>query len=77
MTAHKKTVEKTVEKIEHTFAEQLAELEKIVAWFEKGELSIEEALIKFERGLVLAQTLQQYLGTVEQRVVAMKKKFNV
>lgn len=59
-----------------SFAAQFAELEKITDWFEQGELNIEEALKKFERGLVLAEALQKYLADVEQRVVDMKKKFN-
>jgi exodeoxyribonuclease VII small subunit len=62
---------------EKDFAGQLTELEGITKWFEQGDVSIEEALAKFERGLGLAQELQTYLSSVEQRVVDMKKKFNV
>lgn len=64
-------------KTEETFAAQFAELEEITKWFEKGDVSIEEALGKFERGLKIAGDLQTYLQSVEQRVVEMKKKFNV
>ena len=61
-------------KKENSFGEQFAELEAITQWFEKGEVSIEDALIKFERGLKIAESLQAYLKDVEQRVVEMKKK---
>lgn len=64
-------------KKEDSFSEQFAELEEITKWFEKGDVSIEDALGKFERGLKLAESLQSYLQGVEQRVVEMKKKFNV
>ena len=64
-------------KKEDSFAAQFAELEEITKWFEKGDISIEDALGKFERGLKLAEDLQTYLQGVEQRVVEMKKKFNV
>ncbi len=64
-------------KKEDSFTEQFAELEEITKWFEKGEVSVEDALVKFERGLMLAEKLQTYLAGVEQRVVEMKKKFNV
>lgn len=64
----------TPKKNDSSFAEQFAELEKITAWFEKGEVEIEEALKKFERGLELSESLQKYLAGVEQRVVEMKKK---
>ncbi|MDQ5931387.1 MAG: Exodeoxyribonuclease 7 small subunit [Patescibacteria group bacterium] len=64
-------------KKEDSFSQQFAELEEITKWFEKGDVSIEDALGKFERGLKLAEDLQSYLQGVEQRVVEMKKKFNV
>lgn len=64
-------------KKEDSFSEQFAELEEITKWFEKGDVSIEDALGKFERGLKLAEGLQSYLQGVEQRVVEMKKRFNV
>lgn len=64
-------------KKEDSFSEQFAELESITTWFEKGDVSIEDALTKFERGLTIAHDLQEYLKNVEQRVTDMKKKFNV
>lgn len=64
-------------KKEDSFSEQFAELESITTWFEKGDVSIEDALAKFERGLTIAHDLQEYLKNVEQRVTDMKKKFNV
>ncbi|MCX6780528.1 MAG: exodeoxyribonuclease VII small subunit [Candidatus Magasanikbacteria bacterium] len=60
-----------------SFAEQFGELEEITKWFESGDVSIEDALGKFERGLKIAEDLQTYLHSVEQRVIDMKKKFNV
>lgn len=60
-----------------SFSEQFAELETITKWFEQGDVSIEDALQKFERGLTLAHDLQAYLKDVEQRVTDMKKKFNI
>ncbi len=66
-------------KIKHvgSFADQFIELEAITKWFETDQVSIEDALKKFERGLELAEGLQTYLKDVEQRVVEMKKKFSV
>ncbi len=66
---------KLVETEEKNFAGQLTELEQITRWFEGTDVSVEEALQKFERGLGLAKELQEYLASVEQRVVDMKKKF--
>ncbi|MBF8280919.1 MAG: Exodeoxyribonuclease 7 small subunit [Candidatus Magasanikbacteria bacterium] len=57
------------------FAKDFAELEKIVAWFEKDDVDLEEAFKKFETGLELAAGLKEYLQTVENRVTEIKKKF--
>lgn len=57
------------------FSAQFAELEKITAWFEQGDLQIEEALVKFKRGLELANNLQNYLQGVVKQVDDLKKKF--
>lgn len=50
------------------FETTLAELEQIVERMERGELSLEEALAQFERGIVLARSCQQALREAEQRV---------
>lgn len=51
-----------------TFESSLKELEQIVARLESGELALEEALSKFERGIQLARQGQQTLQQAEQRV---------
>jgi exodeoxyribonuclease VII small subunit len=46
----------------------LAELEKIVARLEAGELSLDDALKQFERGVALTRQCQTALREAEQRV---------
>lgn len=51
-----------------SFEHSLNELEAIVARLESGELSLEDALNEFERGIQLARQSQQKLQQAEQRV---------
>ena len=53
---------------EPSFEGALAELEKIVARMEGGELSLEEALAVHRRGLELARFCQQKLEAAQQQV---------
>jgi exodeoxyribonuclease VII small subunit len=50
------------------FEKALAELEKIVAKMESGELSLEQALATHKRGLELARLCQQKLEAAQQQV---------
>ena len=51
-----------------TFEQTLVELEGIVASLERGELSLEDSLSAFERGVGLTRAARQALETAEQRV---------
>lgn len=50
------------------FEKSLDELEKLVATMEQGDLSLEESLKQFERGIALARSCQQALAEAEQKV---------
>ena len=51
-----------------SFEASLAELESLVDTLEKGELTLEESLAAFERGIRLTRTCQQALDEAEQKV---------
>ncbi len=53
---------------ELSFEQALAELEKIVARMEGGQLSLEEALVSHKRGLELAKQCQARLEKAQQQV---------
>jgi exodeoxyribonuclease VII small subunit len=57
---------------EPSFEGALAELEKIVARMEGGELSLEEALAVHRRGLELARFCQQRLEAAQQQVKVLE-----
>ncbi|MCS3902729.1 exodeoxyribonuclease VII small subunit [Methylohalomonas lacus] len=50
------------------FEAALAELEQLVERMEQGELSLEESLQQFERGIALTRACQQALQAAEQKV---------
>jgi len=59
-----------------SFEESLAELDTIVKSLEQGELSLEESMALFERGLNLSQVSQTKLQTAEQKVKILLEKNN-
>ena len=50
------------------FEKSLEELEKLVATMEEGDLSLDESLKHFERGIALTRSCQQALVEAEQKV---------
>lgn len=58
------------------FEQSIAELEGIVSNLEKGELSLEESLKQFEKGIGLARQCQQILKQAEQKIEMLTKDEN-
>jgi exodeoxyribonuclease VII small subunit len=56
------------------FETAMQELEHIVERLEQGDLSLEESLASFERGVLLTRTCQVALKEAEQKVEIMLKK---
>lgn len=56
----------TTEKL--SFEEAMQELESIVEKMEQGEISLEQSLESFERGVKLARHSQSLLNKAEQKV---------
>lgn len=50
------------------FEQALAELEDLVERMESGELSLEESLASFEKGVALTRNCQKALSEAEQKV---------
>ena len=57
-----------------SFEEALAELESIVETLEHGELSLEDSLKTFERGVKLTRTCQDALKQAEQKIQILSGK---
>ena len=56
------------------FEKSLAELEEIVAKMEQGDLSLEDSLDAFEKGVKLSNDCQKALKTAEQKVNKLATK---
>lgn len=56
------------------FEKTLAELEQLVEKMEQGDLSLEESLKYFERGVLLTKACQQALSEAEQKVSILLDK---
>lgn len=56
------------------FERSLAELEALVERMESGELSLEESLKEFERGISLSRACQTSLKEAELKIEALLKK---
>jgi exodeoxyribonuclease VII small subunit len=59
---------------EPDFEAALQELETLVEKMEQGELSLEDSLSHFERGVKLSRTCQQALKDAEQKVEILMQK---
>ncbi|TAL46171.1 MAG: exodeoxyribonuclease VII small subunit [Methylovulum sp.] len=57
-----------------TFEDSLAELELLVSRLEQGDISLEESLKSFERGVNLTRTCQKALQEAEQKVQVLIEK---
>jgi exodeoxyribonuclease VII small subunit len=57
---------------ELTFEKALAELEKVVARMEGGDLSLEQALAAHKRGLELAKFCQARLEAAQQQIQVLE-----
>jgi exodeoxyribonuclease VII small subunit len=56
------------------FEDSLAELEQLVGQLEQGDISLEESLKAFERGVTLTRICQKALQEAEQKVHILIEK---
>lgn len=58
------------------FEKDIAELETLVAKLESGDLTLEESLLAFEKGVGLARRCQRSLANAEARVAQLMQEMN-
>lgn len=56
------------------FEDSLAELDQLVSQLEQGDISLEESLQSFERGVHLTRVCQKALQDAEQKVHILLEK---
>ncbi len=55
------------------FAKSYQELQKIVKWFEKEEIDLEDGIKKFEEGSEIVKDLKGYLDKMENKIKELKR----
>jgi exodeoxyribonuclease VII small subunit len=59
-----------------TIGQKIEAFERLVAWFDTDDFSLQEALGKFEEAEKLAREIESELASVKNRVEVLKKKFD-
>jgi exodeoxyribonuclease VII small subunit len=57
------------------FEEELKDLEEIVGRIDSGELSLEDSIGAFERGVALVRSLNQKLDEIEKKVEVLSRNY--
>ena len=60
--------------MEKSFEEQIEELEQIVQELEKGDLSLEDSVNKFEEGIKISKKCNQTLEKAEKKITILVKE---
>ncbi len=63
-------------KSEQTFGQKLQQLEELLAWFESDEVSVEQAVEKYETARILAKELEDELKQAQNKIEVINKKFS-
>lgn len=58
-----------------SYRDMSEELESILAELQAGELDIEEAIKRYERGMGLTNAMERYLQDAETKITELKAKF--
>lgn len=62
-------------KKQFNFSKSFQELESLVEELESGEISLDEALRKYEDGLKVVKECKAYLSDVENKVKVIREKY--
>lgn len=62
------------EKKEKSFEEELNELNKIAEQLEKGDLSLEDSVQKFEEGMKISENCNKALDKAEKKITELVNK---
>jgi exodeoxyribonuclease VII small subunit len=57
-----------------SYREMAEQLEQIMAWFESGDIDIDEAVKKYEEATKLLEQMEKYLKTAENKIKKITTK---
>ena len=58
----------------NNFEEKIEQLEKVVNELEKGEMNLDESLVKFEEGMNLSKECNKMLEDAEKKITILLEK---
>lgn len=58
------------------FEKQLSELEKIISSLEKGELSLNDSLEEYKKGITIIKSCNEIINLAENEVKELSKELN-
>ena len=59
---------------ENSFEDKMNQLEEIVKELEKGEMNLDDSLVKFEKGMKLSKECSTILNNAEKKVTILLEK---
>ena len=63
-------------KADFNYAKKRAELDALLAWFEQGDVSVEEAIEKYQQAEKLLAELEAYLHETQAKIDVLTKKYS-
>ena len=57
-------------------SDQLRQLDELIAWFDKDDCDLDEALAKFDEGAKLTEALEARLGELDNKITVLKERFD-
>jgi exodeoxyribonuclease VII small subunit len=63
-------------KSEPSLQKQLVELDDVLAWFDRPDIDLDEALQKFDEGVKLAEAAKAKLTQLENKITVLKQRFD-
>ncbi|MFO0882201.1 MAG: exodeoxyribonuclease VII small subunit [Candidatus Saccharimonadales bacterium] len=62
-------------KNDFNYTQKRAELDELLAWFERGDVSVDEAIDKYQQAEKLLAELEAYLADTQAKVEVLTKKY--
>ena len=59
-----------------SISEKISQLDKLVAWFDSEDFSIEEAIERYQQAENLANEIEKDLEAVKENIKVVKKRFD-
>jgi exodeoxyribonuclease VII small subunit len=56
-------------------SDQLKDLDELIAWFDRDDFDLDEALKKFDDGLKLTEQIEERLSKLENKITVLRERF--